>query len=86
MEQPSSTVLHYMSSMKEVIKVRFKHKVLTCLGACGGESARPRMVWNSAECVSNLERKWPRGMPELAMRVGDEQVTGKRGEFRSSQA
>lgn len=85
MEQPSSTVLHHFEPMSTVIKHCMPHKVLTFLGKFGAESAKPILVWSSAEEVQKLKRKRPANMEKLTTRDGD-RVTGIHSKLQSSQA
>ena len=85
MEQPSSTVLHYMSPMNYVIKHCLPYKVLTYLGAFGAESAKPVLIWSSLQEVEQLKRARPTNLEKLTTRDGD-QVTGKNKMLKLSQA
>ena len=85
MEQPTSTILHLMGPMKEVIKYLLRFKCTTWLGAFGTSSSKPISVWSSSKQVMLLKRKPPRDKESLVIR-NNGSVTGKRKELSESQA
>ena len=89
MEQPSSTVLHCLSPMREVIRVCLPYKTLTYLGSYGASSPKPILLWSSSEKVHDLSRKRPEKgtLEQLTTRDAfGTSVTGKKDQLHESQA
>jgi len=85
LENPSSTVIHWFSPLREVIQCILVHRISTPLSAYGSSTMKPITIWSSSPRVSSLHRPKAIVQEKLFSRK-DNCVTGKRAALKSSQA
>ena len=87
MEQPSSTILHMFSPMKEVLAHCLPHTVTTYLGSYGASSCKPVIIYSSSAAVETLKMTRPKNQNLQALTTRkDGAVTGCVALLRESQA
>ena len=85
LENPTSTVIHFFSPLKEAIASMLTHRVALFLSSYGASSTKPMTIWSSTPLVQQLKRPKKASREKLSTKK-DGTVTGKRSALKASQA